>query len=201
MGPSKLRYSERVISSPLPESRQGDVVSEPVLDQSEAWPRLEEAVRETVAALPDFPGFETRAIHELGCVEPDHVKYELSYCFSMADSATGAVRRDYTTILKQHFPTIGYEVHDERYDRRGRPLGLQAVGTDGVNVWYRILGLVSITAQSGCVRRVEDYEPYCPRPLGGVTRERDAALDFAKRGYADEEPDHDPIAKVKPYEL
>ncbi|GAB3237370.1 hypothetical protein GCM10027447_36520 [Glycomyces halotolerans] len=177
-------------------------MTEPVLDQSEAWPRLEAAVHETIAALPDFPGFETRALHELGCEDPTHVKYELSYGFSLADSESGAVRRDYVTILKQHFPTIGYDVHDERYGEDGQPRGLEALRVaDGINVWYRILGLVSIKAQSGCVRRVDGFEPYCPRPLGGVVRDRDAALDYAKRGYTDDEPDPDPIARIDPYEL
>lgn len=170
-------------------------------DQSEAWPRLEDAVRETVAALPDFPGFETRSIVELGD-DPEWVAYELSYTFTLADSETRAVRRDYVTILRQHFPTIGYRVHGERFDKAGEPIALQAIRGDGVNVWYRVLGLVSVKAQCGPVRRVADFDPYCPRPIGDVGRDRDAALDYAKRGYTDDEPTpSDPIEAVRPYEL
>lgn len=173
----------------------------PVYDQSEIWPRMERAALDAVAALPDFPGFATRSMCELDCPDKSHARYELSYCFSLSDSHTPMVRSDYVRLLRQHLPIIGYEIHDERVGADGGTVSLEAAGEDGVNLWYRVLGLVSLKVQTGCVRRVEGFEPYCPHPIGGVAREHDAALDFAADSYVHREPDLDPIASVDPDEL
>jgi hypothetical protein len=174
-------------------------VDRPLPEREDPWPRMEDAVREVIAALPDFPGFETRAFGELAGAHPDVVQYELSYTFTLADSETDKVRRDYVTVLKRHLPAIGYTIHSERFDRDGAPQALEAVRPDGVNVWYRVLGLVSVKAQTGPMPRDPGYDPSCPPPLGGVTRDRDAALDFCERGYTGE--DRGPGPARAPYEL
>ncbi|WP_155830004.1 hypothetical protein [Glycomyces tenuis] len=161
-------------------------------EREDPWPRMEDAVRETVAALPDFPGFESRAFAELAGTDPDTVQYELSYTFTLDDSETAKVRRDYVAALKRHLPAIGYTVHSERFGEDGEPRALEAVRPDGINVWYRVLGLVSVKAQTGPMPRDPDYDPYCPPPIGGVARDRDAALDFCERGYTDEGPEAEP---------
>lgn len=171
----------------------------PRAGRGDPWPRMEDAVRETIAALPDFPGFETRAFGELAGAHPDVVQYELSYTFALADSETAKVRREYVAVLKRHLPALGYTVHSERFGKDGAPQALEAVRPDGINLWYRVLGLVSVKAQTGPMPRDPDYDPYCPPPLGGVARERDAALDFCERGYTGDDPAPGPASA--PYEL
>lgn len=152
-------------------------------DQSEAWERLEDALRETVEELPDFPGFEKRGIFRLDCAGNDKVVYEVHYAFSIETSQTSQVREEYPELLKQLWSEMGYEVHrDDVHEGLGWR-DVEARRSDGVNLWYPAWDGVRLVAQSGCIDRVEDFEEPCIAPLGGVTEANDPTLKYCPDGY------------------
>ncbi|MEU5154678.1 hypothetical protein [Glycomyces sp. NPDC021274] len=138
----------------------------------EAFLRMDEAIGETIARLPDFPGFYERRTLQLKCAEEGRESYEISYTLPEATIGSELVTMDYFEVLKEHWPAIGYEIHAERKYPDGNPKALEATRSDGVNVWYsNMLGQIVIHAQVACVRA--EGSPVCGPPLGGVLPEND----------------------------
>lgn len=150
-------------------------------DQSEAWTRLEAAAAEAIEGLPEFPGFEVRTLMIMGCGERDQYEeqwtsLELSYQFSEDISADPLVRETYLELLRDKWTEAGYEIHrDSQTDGEPPHYALEARRPDGINYWYWAAGYSGLSIQSGCVKSVENWEPECPEPLGGVTAENDRA--------------------------
>lgn len=161
----------------------GTAMSGSDFDQSAAWKYLEDALRDTVEKLPDFPGFEKRGIFRLDCADEGQVIYEIHYAFTIDASQTPQVREEYPDLLKRLWEELGYEVHRDDVDEDLGWRDLEARRSDGVNLWYSSWELVSLVAQSGCIDRVEDFEEPCIAPLGGVTEENDTALKDCPNGY------------------
>jgi hypothetical protein len=155
-------------------------------DQAGAWEIMEAAAAEAIEDLPDFPGFEVRTIDHLSCssqgiTDPDYVNLELTYEFSPDVSQDPLVRENYVVLLRQKWTEAGYEITtDSQNGSDPVHYELEAVRPDGVVYWYNAAGLTWLTIQSGCVKSTggREYNPPCPIPLGGVTRENDRATKY-----------------------
>lgn len=153
-------------------------------DQSTAWDRMESAAAEAIADLPDFPGFAVRTMKFLECshngeVDDEYVNLELSYQFSEEISQESLVRETYLDIFREQWEEAGYDIHRDQPSGTGKDHSLEARRPDGINYWYVVGGLTVLKVQSGCVKAVdeEEFNPTCPVPLGGVTRENDRATE------------------------
>lgn len=139
----------------------------------EAFLRMDEAVAETIEGLPDFPGFQKRTTLKLECPVEGRESYEINYTFPEDTIGSDLVTKEYFAVLKDFWPSLGWEVHGERDDAHGNISDIQATRPDGVNVWYtNLLGQAIIHAQVACVD--PDGAPVCGPPLGGVTPENDS---------------------------
>jgi hypothetical protein len=143
--------------------------------QAEAYAPMEAAAADTVASLPDFPGFEQRSWGELPCShngidDPDYTKIEIRYRFSLPASGSDLVREQYVDALREYWTGQGYTITTddavegpERTDRN-----LVAVRDDGISLWYAVGGYVGLFIGSGCVPVSDKSEiEYLP-PTGGI---------------------------------
>lgn len=169
-------------------------------DDSTAWVRMEEAVAEAIAGLPEFPGFEERRMLELACkhngeVNEDYTRFELTYAFSAEDSATDLVHEEYVRLLREQWSEAGYDIHrDESVGEDPTFYDVEARRPDGVNYWLTAAHYTSLTIQSGCVKK-SGKSSHCPSPLGGVTPENDIAGQLAcGTAYDDPTEEADAIA-------
>jgi len=144
--------------------------------QAEAYAPMEAAAAEAAAALPDFPGFASRTWHELPCShggaeDPGHVGVEISYMFAEPLWSDPLVREEYADALRGKWAEDGLDVHRDdsvtlatgRTDRN-----VEALREDGINLWYRVSGVVGLVVQSGCVRRSDPGEIEYVPPAGGI---------------------------------
>ncbi|WP_199034206.1 hypothetical protein [Glycomyces salinus] len=169
-------------------------------DQAEAYPLLEQIVRDTADGLPDFPGFGRRRYmneedcSQIGSQYEGWVSIEIRYVFSAEDSVTDLVRVEYTNLLRQMWTESGYDLHRDDGNGDG-PGSMEARRPDGVNLWWTVAGDeggVSLTLQSGCVQSTPGFEkPDYIAPAGGVPLEEDLAADRMKPSP---EPSADAIA-------
>jgi hypothetical protein len=142
----------------------------------EAFLRMDEAVAETIEGLPDFPGFYERRTLQLECPEEGREYYEISYTLPEGTIGAELVTVDYFALLKEHWSSLGWNVHGERDDAHGNIADIQATRPDGVNVWYsNMLGQIVIHSQVACVST--EGNPVCGPPLGGVLPENDSHQD------------------------
>jgi len=157
------------MSNDQPESQD---LPELEFNLGEAFLRMDEAVAQTIEGLPDFPGFQKRTTLALDCPEEGRESYEIKYTFPENTISSDLTTKEYFAVLKEHWPSIGWEVHGELDDSDGNISDLQAIRPDGVNIWYQnLLGQAVIHAQVACVR--SEGDPVCGPPLGGVTPEND----------------------------
>ncbi|WP_026924434.1 hypothetical protein [Glycomyces arizonensis] len=141
-------------------------------NRGEAFLRMDEAIAQTIEGLPDFPGFQDRTTLKLDCSEEGRESYEINYTFPEETIGSDLVTKEYFTVLKEHWSSLGWEIHGERDDVDGNIADIQATRPDGVNIWYsNMLGQAVIHAQVACVEAEGD--PVCGPPLGGVTPEND----------------------------
>lgn len=142
-------------------------------DRGEAFLRMDEAVAQTIEGLPDFPGFKKRTTLQLDCSEEGRESYEIKYLFPEDTIGSDLVTKEYFPALKEHWTSLGWNVHGERDDVNGNIADIQATRPDGINVWYsNLLGQGVIHAQVACVEA--EGNPVCGPPLGGVTPENDS---------------------------
>lgn len=172
--------------------------------QAEAYEPMEAAAADAVAALPEFPGFEQRTWAELPCShngedDPDYTNIEIRYQISDENSGVERVRTEYVDLLRDHWSSLGYEItFDETKEksngRTDRNLAVQR--DDGITLWYRVWGGVSLLIQSGCVpvSDVADFE-YVP-PTGGIEPGGmgDNVSDYFPEGIPSEEESDEAIA-------
>ncbi|SDE43678.1 hypothetical protein [Glycomyces harbinensis] len=145
-------------------------------NRGEAFLRMDEAVAQTIEGLPNFPGFQQRTTLKLECAEEGRESYEVNYTFPEETIGSDLVTKEYFAVLKEYWPSIGWEVHGERDDVDGDIADIQATRPDGVNVWYsNVLGQIVIHSQVACIE--PEGEPVCGPPLGGVTPENDSTKD------------------------
>jgi len=175
--------------------------------QAEAYAPMEAAAAESTEALVDFPGFERRMWAELPCShngvdDPDYTSIEIRYEFSPEDSESDLVREGYTDALREHWTALGYEITEDsetvRGDRTDRALVAQR--EDGIALWYRVVGVVILTVQSGCVP-VSDHSEieYIP-PTGGIEpgSENDLVQEYFPDGVpTDQAAAFDPFANAQ----
>ncbi|WP_460497081.1 hypothetical protein [Glycomyces tarimensis] len=169
-------------------------------DQAEAYPILEQIVNDTIAELPDFPGFHRRSYaNEEDCAPLGEgyegwVAIEIRYGFGAEDSRSALVRTEYTNLLRDMWTDAGYDLHRDEGDGNG-PGSMEAKRPDGINLWWWVAGEdggVSLTLQTGCIPSTPGFEKpdYIP-PAGGVPPEEDLA---APRMNPSPEPSADAIA-------
>nr|BFF22126.1 hypothetical protein GCM10025732_00910 [Glycomyces mayteni] len=143
----------------------------------EAFLRMDDAIAETIEGLPDFPGFYERTTLKFECPDPGRESYEINYTLPEETIGSDLVTKEYFEILKEYWPSIGWEVHGERDNAQGNVADIEAIRPDGVNVWYsNMLGQIVIHAQVACVAP-GDGPALCGPPLGGVLPENDRARD------------------------
>ncbi|MEV3938940.1 hypothetical protein AB0K52_23580 [Glycomyces sp. NPDC049804] len=150
-------------------------------NNDEVYPLMEQLVAEAVEVLLDFPGFvERRGLFHECTDERDNPidgwgSIELKYAFSDSASLTEQVRQEYTDILRDAWTEAGYEISWDEASPDGSQYNLEASRSDGIVLWWRVLGRTSLTIQSGCVPLAgDDVHPdtYIP-PIGGVLPEND----------------------------
>ncbi|MEU5872436.1 hypothetical protein AB0A73_12870 [Glycomyces sp. NPDC047369] len=175
--------------------------------QAEAYAPMEAAAADAVLALPDFPGFDRRIWTELPCShdgidDPEYTSIEIDYEFTLEDSESELVRETYAESLRDHWTSLGYEITDEYETERGDRVdrGLVVQREDGIVLWYRVVGIVSLTVQSGCVPVSDPSEiEYLP-PTGGIEpgSEDDLVGDYFPDGIpTDQAAAVDPFANAQ----
>lgn len=151
----------------------GEEPPESTYTEAEAFAPMESAATEAVAVLPDFPGFESRSWNELPCSHngidnSDYVNIEIRYGFNDADSMTPLVRETYVDSLREYWEIQGYEIHRDEPSGTGKYYSLEARREDGINLWYRVSGGVSLLIKSGCVPKSDGSEIQYIPPAGGL---------------------------------
>jgi len=177
-------------------------------DNHEVYPIMEQLVADTVATLPDFPGFEVRTGKFLNCEEEgkiydDWVAIELQYAFSPADSETEQVRTQYTDDIRNYWTESGYEIVRDKETPSGIR-DLEASVSGGITLWWSAAYKATLTVQTGCVpvgndQRATDYLP----PVGGVTPENDrfgSKLNDAPTEVAEADDEESDEAAVNPFD-
>lgn len=153
-------------------------------DEAAAYPLMEQIVADTIAGLPDFPGFYQRGYlrpedcgETLGSAYDGWVALEIWYGFSGDVSVTDLVKTDYTNLLRESWIDAGYDLHDDSIDPATGRGTLQAERPDGINLWWWVADGVSLTIQTGCIPATDDFDKpdYIP-PVGGVLPENDRAV-------------------------
>jgi hypothetical protein len=172
--------------------------------QAEAYAPMEAAIADAAAALPDFPGFASRFWREMPCThngldDPDYTNIEISYRLPAETEDSEAVREQYVDILRDYWTSLGYAISTDSSDEldSGRiDHNLAADREDGIGLWYKVWGKVSIVAQSGCVPVSDggDIE-YIP-PAGGI--EPGSAQDNVQEYFPDGIPT-DQAAAIDPF--
>jgi hypothetical protein len=152
-----------------------DTPPESKYTQAEAYAPMEAVAAETVASLPDFPGFEQRSWGEMPCShngidDPDYTNIEIRYDFSAETSGTDQVRNEFVDLLREYWTSQGYEIVTDESTTRGDRLDHDIVAErdDGITLWYRVAGYAGLMIQSGCVPVSDKSEiEYIP-PTGGI---------------------------------
>jgi hypothetical protein len=171
--------------------------------QAEAYAPMEAAVAESIAVLPDFPGFGWREWYELPCShngvdDPNYTMIEIAYNFSEEDSGSDLVREDYVAAFREYWESQGYEITadretplEARVDR-----SLVAEREDGISLWYAVGRIAGLIVQSGCVPVSDPSEiEYIP-PAGGI--EPGSNQDSVERYFPDGVP-ADQAAAIDPF--
>ncbi|HEY1094449.1 MAG TPA: hypothetical protein VGE61_07080 [Glycomyces sp.] len=165
---------------------------------------MEAAIADAAAALPDFPGFATRFWREMPCShngidDPDYTNIEISYRFPAEIEDSEAVRDQYVDVLRDYWTSLGYAITTDSTDEldSGRiDHNLAADREDGIGLWYKVWGKVSIVAQSGCVPVSDEADiEYIP-PAGGI--EPGSAQDNVQEYFPDGIPT-DQAAAIDPF--
>jgi hypothetical protein len=143
--------------------------------QAEAYAPMEAAVADSIAVLPDFPGFGSRKWHENPCShngvdDPNYTNIEITYDFSEEISGSDLIREDYVAALREFWESQGYEITDDEERQRETRVdrSLAAEREDGISLWYTVGRIAGLIVNSGCVP-VSDLSEleYIP-PVGGI---------------------------------
>ena len=151
-------------------------------DESEAWPKLEEAAADVIPEFAEFDGFRSRTLEVSQCGGEfrgggEYFRYELSYEFSDAAQADPAVRSEYRLAAREHWLGQGYEAQFDRQSPNGdwsivvnddEDLRLAVYEGQGEDI------PIELNLRTGCVERVGI--PPCPDPQGGVPPEADQVI-------------------------
>lgn len=187
-------------------SPDGGTVNEPPeseYTQAEAYAPMEAAVADSIAALPDFPGFGSRTWHQNPCShdgidDPDYVNVEIWYDLTEEDSQSDLVREDYVAVLRELWESQGYEITaDDSTQLESRVDHiLSAKREDGISLGYAVGRYAGFIINSGCVPVSELSEiEYIP-PVGGI--EPGSDQDNVDRYFPDGTPtDH--AAAIDPF--
>jgi hypothetical protein len=146
---------------------------ETAYNEAEAFAPMEAEVADTIAVLPEFPGFDSRSWNELPCShngidDSDYVNIEIRYGFDDADSATPLVRETFVDVLRERWTELGYDIHRDEPSATGKYYALEARRDDGINLWYRVATGVTLLVQSGCVPKSDPGEIQYLPPAGGL---------------------------------
>jgi hypothetical protein len=162
--------------SPTVEDAMSEQPPAAAYTQAEAYEPMEAAVADTVAALPEFPGFEQRVWAKTPCShdgvdDPDFTNVEIEYRFSKADSQTPKVREQYLDALRRHWTGLGYRIVADRSlegrDRTDHDLVVFRP-EDRIKIWYAVAYYVVVRVRSGCVPVSDLSEIEYVPPVGGI---------------------------------
>jgi hypothetical protein len=171
--------------------------------QAEAYAPMEAAVAESIAVLPDFPGFGSRTWRENPCShngvdDPDYTNIEITYDFSEEVSQSDLLREDYVASLREFWKSQGYEITDDEERQRETRVdrSLAAELGDGISLWYAVGRYAGFIINSGCVPVSDPGEiEYIP-PVGGI--EPGSDKDNVDRYFPDGIPT-DQAAAIDPF--
>ncbi|GAA2269203.1 hypothetical protein GCM10009853_023370 [Glycomyces scopariae] len=180
-----------------------DQPPESTYTQAESYAPMEAAVADSIAELPDFPGFGSRTWHQGPCShngvdDPDYTNVEIWYDLSTENSQSELVREVYVAVLRDAWESLGYEITaddtDQLEDRVDRLLSAQR--GDGISITYAVGRYAGFIVNSGCVPVSDPDEiEYLP-PVGGV--EPGSDKDNVERYFPDGIPT-DQAAAVDPF--
>lgn len=168
--------------------------------QAEAYTPMEQAVVDTIAVLPDFPGFTFRGWYELPCShnsvdDHDYTNIEISYNFSEELSEDSKIREQYVDVLREHWGELEYTTRTDEGDDAGF-YDLSVEREDGIALWYKVWGIAGLVVQSGCVPVSDKSEiEYIP-PAGGIEpgSDGDGVEEYFPDGIPTEETNDEAIA-------
>jgi hypothetical protein len=163
--------------SPTVEEAMSEQPPTPVYTQAEAYAPMEAAVADTVAALPDFPGFERRIWAKTPCSRnglevPGYTNIEIEYRFTQEQSQLPLVRERYVEVLREHWTALGYRIIADRTlqarDRTDREI-IAFRPEDRFKLWYSAAHYTVLRVRSGCVPVSDLSEIAYVPPSGGIT--------------------------------
>lgn len=165
--------------------------------QAEVYAPMEAEIAEIVQDLPDFPGFYSRTWSGLDCLhngqaDYDYINVEITYVFDEGTSLDPLVRQEYLDFLRSRWADQGYDVHRDEATPDGVNHSLEARRDDGINLWYRVAGLVGLTVQSGCVPVSDKSEIEYIQPAGGI--EAGGPLDLVTTYFPDGIPTSEAVS-------
>ncbi|GAB3236663.1 hypothetical protein GCM10027447_35140 [Glycomyces halotolerans] len=153
-------------------SQTGPPVGE--FDESDLWPRMEEAVTNAAVSQAEFPGFESRLVEVTACgyrTESGLRTYRYRITYEMAPFPTGASEQAYTTAVRDRWSSDDYEILYEGVTYEGDPT-ITAHRQDDLTLLLALRERPILEIQSGCLERVAEAVP-CIDPQGDVPASRD----------------------------
>lgn len=203
---TRAAVSAAVLAALTACSPDGGSVNEPPeseYTQAEVYAPMETAVADSIAVLPEFPGFGSRTWHQNPCShdgvdDPDYINVEIWYDLSEQDSQSDLVREDYVAALREWWESQGYEITaDDSTQLESRVDHiLSAQREDGISLGYAVGKYAGFIINSGCVPVSELSEiEYIP-PVGGI--EPGSDQDNVDRYFPDGIPT-DQAAAIDPF--
>ncbi|MCH7232598.1 hypothetical protein L0U85_17310 [Glycomyces sp. L485] len=141
-------------------------------DESDAWPRMEEAVTGSAVSLDGFPGFERRTVEVTPCgyrTEAGLRTYRYWITYEFADFTEADA---YLAAVRESWGAPYYEVLYDGTTIEG-DVTITAHRDDELMLFLTMGEAASFEVQSGCLERVDAHVD-CLEAQGGVMPERDS---------------------------
>ncbi|GAB3645236.1 hypothetical protein [Glycomyces tarimensis] len=141
-------------------------------DESDVWPRMEEAVTGSAVSLEGFPGFVSRTVEVTPCgyrTEAGLRTYRYWIVYELADFAT--TEAAFTDAVRESWSGDDHEIlHDgTTYEDHTT---MTARRSDQLTLFLNLGDDAALEVQSGCLERV-DAHVQCLEAQGGVMPEAD----------------------------
>ncbi|GAB3998339.1 hypothetical protein GCM10029992_23870 [Glycomyces albus] len=133
-------------------------------DESDVWSRMEEAVTNTAATQPHFPGFESRTVEVASCLyrtEAGLVTYRYEITYEMTPFPDEAAEADFTASVRDSWNGEAYRLVLDGPGNDGTRT-VSAHRNDDIDLSLTLGESPALHLRSGCVERVE--ESPLPRP-------------------------------------
>lgn len=149
---------------------------EPVgaFDESDVWARMEEAVTNTAATQPHFPGFEARTVEVESCLyrsDAGLLTYRYDITYDLTPFPDETARADFTAAVRDSWNGEGYRLVLDGPGNDGTRT-LSAERNDDLDLSLTLGEAPALHVRSGCLERVEESPP-CLDPQGDLPPEAD----------------------------